>query len=119
LVAAAELELLDTELDAGSDEAAGVEEAGILDAGSDDAGVLDAGVDDAGVLDAGVEDAGVLEAAGVLDAAGELELSATEELLLDFLLSLPPQAVKEAASVIINGRCFSMLKLLRVTYLPG
>lgn len=86
--------------------------AGVDDAGVDDAGVDEAGVDEAGVDDAGVDEAGVDEA-GVLDAAGVLELSATDELLLDFLLSLPPQAVKDAARVIINGICLSMLKLLR------
>lgn len=107
-----ELELLDSMLVA-TELAAGMEDAGVDDAGSEDAGVDDAGSDDAGIEDAGVDDAGMLDAAGVLDAAGELELSATEELLLDFLLSSPPQAASEADNTMINGRFLSISKLLK------
>lgn len=78
-----------------------------LDAGSDDAGADDdAGAEDAGSDEAGDEDAGS-------DEAGALELNATDELLFDFLLSLPPQATKDAVSAIMSGIFLSMLELLK------
>lgn len=100
--------------------AAGAEEAGAEDAGADesaaddgiDDAATDAGVDDA-ATDAGAEDSAA--DAGADDAATDagVELAATEE--LDFLLpplSLPPQAVRDAANTKIKGIFLSIGKLL-------
>jgi hypothetical protein len=81
-----------------------------LAAGSDDAGVEDAGIDEAGIDDAGIDDAGVDEA-GVDEAAtdaGALELTAELEVGF-FLLSLPPQATKDADSAIIKLMFFTII----------
>jgi hypothetical protein len=107
--------LLATELAAGSDDegVAGADDAGSEEAGVDEAGSEEAGVDDAGVDEAGVDEAGVDEAASD-DAATDagVELGATEELDFLPLPPLPPQAVRDAANTIINGRFLSIAKLL-------
>jgi hypothetical protein len=101
------LELDDSELALDSEDA-GVEEAGSEDdAGSEDADADDAGADDAGSEDAGADDAGSEDAGA--DDAGALELSAADDLVGDFLLSLPPQATKVVDSKATNKIFFNIL----------